>query len=86
MKVMLEEKIKKLHTLYEVVNYRNALEILQTSAAEELSELLDTFNSIRITQKDILDSGGNESNIPKKFSTLLRTKGGGKLEYQEIYW
>lgn len=67
--------LETLKTLYEVVDYRNAIGILQTSDPEDFNDLLSAFNSIRLTLSDITASGGNESNIPKKFAQLLSNKG-----------
>lgn len=58
--------------LYEIHNYRHAAEVLSTSYPSELSEICDALRRFRISIEDITRSGGNESAIPKKFSTLLR--------------
>lgn len=57
---------------YEVHNYRHAAEVLSTGCPEELAELMDALAKFEITTADILAKGGNESQIPKKLSAILR--------------
>ncbi len=61
--------------LYEVHSFRHAAEVLATGCAPEFDELLDALRTFRISKADILEKGGNESEIPKRISTLLRPKG-----------
>lgn len=61
--------------LYEVHNYRHATEILTTSFPREFEEILEALRKFRLTTTDITQSGGNESNIPKRFSDLLHPIG-----------
>ena len=61
--------------LYEVHNFHHAAEILATSYPQEYSELLHALRSFRMTVDDITNSGGNESAIPKIFSSHLRNCG-----------
>jgi hypothetical protein len=63
-----------IQTLYEVHNYRNAAEVLATACAPELQELLKALRDFRLTLADIRKPGGNESDIPKRISELLRDK------------
>jgi len=58
--------------LYEVHNYRHAAEVLATGCPEEFAELIGALGQFRITAADILAKGGNESQIPKRLSSLLR--------------
>ncbi len=58
--------------LYEVHNYRHAAEVLATGCPEEFAELIGALGQFRITTADILAKGGNESQIPKRLSSLLR--------------
>ncbi len=67
--------LNRLYDLYDVLNYRNALGVLQTGSPRELEELLDAFVTIRLHISDLTTGGGNESNIPKKFSGLLKNEG-----------
>ena len=64
---------------YEFYNFNSALEILTQSYPEEFAELVQTLEQFEIRLDDILEKGGNESNIPKKLSELLRP-----LEWREM--
>lgn len=64
---------------YEFYNFNSALEILTQSYPEEFAELVQTLERFEIRLDDILEKGGNESNIPKKLSELLRP-----LEWREM--
>ncbi len=68
-------KFTALGKFYEIHNFRNAAEILQASCCDDFAELLDALLVFRFSTHDILKGGGNESDIPKKFSSLLRPKG-----------
>jgi len=61
--------------LYEVFSYRHAAAILANSFPEELKQIERALLEFRITQRDIGMPGGNESDIPKKFSRTLRPAG-----------
>lgn len=58
--------------LYEIRNYNHAAEVLSRGCPDEFKELMDALATFRITTKEIMAPGGNESQIPKKFSQLLR--------------
>ena len=58
--------------LYEVHNYRHAAEVLATGCPEEFAELISALSQFRITTADILAKGGNDSQIPKRLSSLFR--------------
>lgn len=64
---------------YEFYNFNSALEILTQSYPEEFQEIVGTLERFEIMLDDILEKGGNESNIPKKLSELLRP-----LDWKEI--
>jgi len=66
---------KDIQELYEVHNYRNAAQVLATGCAAEFQELLEGLRTFRLTIADIRKAGGNESDIPKRISGLLRDKG-----------
>ncbi len=66
---------QNLEQFYDIINYRNALEILCSTHSHDFQELLEAFLSIRFSTSDILKLGGNESNIPKKYSSFLRAEG-----------
>lgn len=61
--------------LYEVHNFRNAAQVLATGCQSEFEEILDALRAFRLTLADIRKPGGNESDIPKRISSLLRGKG-----------
>jgi hypothetical protein len=61
--------------LYEVHNHRHAAEILSSAHSAEFAEVLEALDGFRISTGDITEKGGNESNIPKQVSRLLRPKG-----------
>ena len=58
--------------LYEVRDYHHAAAILVNEFPKESAELFDALRKFRITTKEILAPGGNESGIPKKVAALLR--------------
>lgn len=65
----------KILARYEVRNYRNAAQILVSSAKDELKDLLDALSLFSLTTADIRKPGGNESDIPKKLAEVLRPRG-----------
>jgi hypothetical protein len=58
--------------LYEVRDYHHAAAILKNEFPKEFASLCDALRKFRITKSEILAPGGNESDIPKKISKLLR--------------
>lgn len=61
--------------LYEVHDFKHAAAILATEFREEFQEVCVALRIFRFTEEDIIIGGGNESNIPKKFSNILRPMG-----------
>jgi len=61
--------------LYDVYSYRHAAAILATSFPAALAEIEASLLAFRITTRDIGTPGGNESDIPKKYSRTLRPAG-----------
>jgi len=59
---------------YDVYSYRHAAAIMKTSFPVQLAEIEAALLDFSITTQDIAMPGGNESEIPKKFSTALRPK------------
>ena len=59
---------------YEIYSYRNAAVILAETRQTEFAELLEALRQFRLTKRMIRTAGGNESEIPKIFSTILRPK------------
>jgi len=64
----------KIIELYEIHNYRHAVEVLATSYPNELAELMSALAAFRLSTADLLAKGGNESQIPKRMAALLRPK------------
>lgn len=62
----------EVRALYDVFSYRHAAAILATSYPEQLREIEAALLAFRITTRDIGLPGGNESDMPKKFSRRLR--------------
>lgn len=60
---------------YEFHNFNNALEILLEAYSQEYLEIVDALENIDIRINDITAPGGSESNIPKKFSDIMRPRG-----------
>lgn len=65
----------EVRALYDVYSYRHAAAILANSFPTELAEIEAALLAFRITQRDIGMPGGNESDMPKKFSRSLRPAG-----------
>lgn len=61
--------------LYEVHDYKHAAAILSKEFPTEFSELCDALRQFRFSNNDITKGGGNESHIPKIFSSILKPKG-----------
>ncbi len=61
--------------LYEVHNFRHALEVLSTGCQAEFDELIGALLQFRMGKADILAPGGNESTIPKLVAAPLRPLG-----------
>lgn len=64
-----------LRAKYEVYSYRSAATILAESHPEEFAELCDALRRFEITTTIIRTAGGNESDVPKAFSAVLRPNG-----------
>lgn len=56
---------------FEFFDYGHALEILHESFSEEWKELQECLRRLQLTTADIMQAGGNESPIPKKFDEVL---------------
>jgi hypothetical protein len=60
---------------YEVFSYRNAALILAEAHPVEFGELMDALRGFTLTREIIAKAGGNESEVPKALSKLLRPLG-----------
>jgi len=64
-----------LQDLYEIHDYRHAAAILACEFPDESQEIFAALRSFRFTKDQLLKGGGNESEIPKAFSSTLRPIG-----------
>lgn len=60
---------------YEIHSYRSAAVILAESRPAEFADLIQALTDFTITTAMIRKAGGNESEMPKAFSKLLRPMG-----------
>jgi hypothetical protein len=60
---------------YEVHSYRSAAMILSRGHEAECTELMEALRGFSITTDMIRRAGGNESEVPKLLSSVLRPKG-----------
>lgn len=65
---------------YDFYNYNHALEIMGQAFPEEWIEILDCLSKLSITIDDLRQSGGNETNIPKKFDDVLYPYGWKEIQ------
>jgi len=66
---------ESVHSRYELHNFNNAVEILAATYQPEYLEIIAALENMNIRIDDITEAGGNESNIPKKFSEIMRPYG-----------
>ena len=66
------ESVKKRYAVYD---YHHAACILSHEFQNEFRDIIGVLDKFSIDKKDILASGGNESEIPKTFSSILRPLG-----------
>jgi len=66
---------EELVTLYEIHDFKHAAAILANEFPAEFSEICSALSQFRFKREDLLTAGGNESNIPKLFSEILRPLG-----------
>lgn len=63
-----------LRAKYNFASYRKAISVLAHGMPEDFNEVLDALRAFTITTDMIRKPGGNESDIPKVISALLRPK------------
>ena len=56
---------------YEAYSYGHAIEILEEAYPNEWREFKKCLAEITVTRDEIMQGGGNKSQIPKKFDTIL---------------
>lgn len=61
--------------LYEIYDFKHAAAIISQEFPEQFHELCTALSTFRFTYEDVIKLGGNESNIPKKFSEILKPMG-----------
>lgn len=64
-----------LRELYEVHEYRHAAALLYSEFPTLYAEVCEALSQFRFTRTQVAAAGGNESEIPKSFSRLLRPQG-----------
>ena len=64
-----------LKDLYEIYDYGHAVAILKHEFPAEFTDIVEVLSRFRLKKADIIAPGGNESNIPKAFSAILRPLG-----------
>lgn len=65
---------------YDLYNFNSAVEILSQTHVNAFAEIMDTLERFQMELSDISEKGGNESNVPKKLSALLRPLGWNETE------
>ena len=60
---------------YEVYSYKNAAVILSETRQTEFAEICNALRGFTVTKAMLAKAGGNESDMPKLFSKLLRPNG-----------
>ncbi len=69
------EKWDEVRALYECYDYQNCAAVLTIEFPDLFSEVCGVLLSFRFTDGQVLAPGGNESQIPKAFSEVLRPLG-----------
>src|SRR5207302_31538 len=64
-----------LRGLYEVHEYRHGAALLYSEFPALYQEICDALRTFRLSRSQLIEGGGNESQIPKTLSRLLRPKG-----------
>lgn len=73
---IIDAKIPKdIRDRYEIFSYRGAAAILSEVRRTEFDDILKALRTFQIAKKMIRTAGGNESEIPKLFSNVLRPRG-----------
>ncbi|MCI5046033.1 MAG: restriction endonuclease [Aquisalinus sp.] len=67
--------LDQLKSQYEIISFRNAEEVLESSFAAELSELTEALTEFKMSVNDLRRGGGNESAHTKRFKSLMNMRG-----------
>lgn len=66
--------------LYEIHDYKHAAAILANEFPEEFQDICLALRSFQLSVLEVKSEGGNESNIPKRFSSVLRNLNWHEME------
>ncbi len=66
---------KDIKKLYEIYDFKHAAAILATEFPAEFKEICQALRTFRFTAEQVKTPGGNESQIPKTLSDILRPLG-----------
>lgn len=66
---------EEIQRLYEIHEYKHAAAILAHEFGEEFGDICGALAEFRFETEDITKPGGSESQIPKRFSEMLRPRG-----------
>lgn len=69
------ERFERVRQEYDCHDHQHCLAILTLDYPALLSDLCDALLTFRITEQQVRAPGGNESQIPKQFASLLRPRG-----------
>ncbi len=69
------KKLDEVKEQYQTYDYRHAIAILTIDYPQLLIEICDVLLQFELTIEQIKKAGGNESDIPKTFSKMLRPLG-----------
>jgi len=69
------DKWDEVRSLYECYDYQNCAAVLTIEFPDLFSEICGVLLAFRFTDEQVLAPGGNESQIPKAFSEVLRPLG-----------
>lgn len=69
--VLLEGIPQDLLSKFEFHNYNHAFEILTQAYPQEWDNIISCLRALTITKENLIEAGGNETDIPKKFDDVL---------------
>lgn len=69
------ERFDEVREVYECHDHQHCLAVLTHDFPDLLSDVCDALLAFRFTDEQVKAPGGNESQIPKTFSDILRSRG-----------
>jgi len=72
--MMINKDLIEVNLKYDIYDYKNALNILQKNYAKEYNEIIECLKLIVISKDDIVENGGNQSNIAKNIKSIFKNK------------